>query len=195
MVTPHAVHKESSGVNPAAEAREVSQPAAGKPGSVPGGIRPLRSHKEAFGTREASERKTGSILAPPSDRPKEEPTSDGDRTWTHSSTEGRSRVRMLLSFQRPSHLFKKGVLLRGAPGIPLRVPGRTDDCSALPVIWARSLRRGPGPSRSAGGAGRRSRSRRPAARSLAQGGPRPAESSRRARSTPRACERESSCRD
>jgi hypothetical protein len=30
------------------------------------------------------------------------------RTWTHSSAEGRPKVRMLLSFQRPSHLFWKG---------------------------------------------------------------------------------------
>jgi hypothetical protein len=40
------------------------------------------------------------------------------------------RVRMLLSFQRPSHLFREGFLLRGTPGSRNRFPGRTDEYSA-----------------------------------------------------------------
>src|SRR5437588_12311371 len=39
-------------------------------------------------------------------------------------------VRMLLSFQRPSRLSGRGPLPMGAPGIRIRVPGRTDEYSA-----------------------------------------------------------------
>ncbi len=51
------------------------------------------------------------------------------------------RVRMLLSFQRPSHLFRKGFLLRGAPGSPIRFPGRTDKYSAAFASWEDAHRR------------------------------------------------------
>jgi hypothetical protein len=44
-------------------------------------------------------------------------------------------VRMLLSFQRPSHLFRKGLLLRGTPENQSRFPGRTAEYSAqLPAL-------------------------------------------------------------
>jgi hypothetical protein len=121
------------------------------PGSVPGGIGPLRSRRPpavdrgasplrsqthrpqpvcplrsrrsgARCTRRAPERKTGSILAPPF-RPADE-TGDGGVEPGHTSRPrfGR-RVRMLLSFQRPSHLFGRGILLGGAPGSEARPRG------------------------------------------------------------------------
>ena len=37
---------------------------------------------------------------------------------------------MLLSFQRPSHLFWEGFPPKGAPGNRKRIPGRTDHYSA-----------------------------------------------------------------
>jgi hypothetical protein len=46
------------------------------------------------------------------------------RTWTHSSTNTGRRVRMLLSFQRPSHLCRKGLLLSGTPASRIESRGR-----------------------------------------------------------------------
>src|ERR1700734_4541614 len=80
-------------------------------------------------TQVGARRKTGSILAPPSERFREEASERRRRTWTHHSTESGRGVCMLLSFQRPSHRFRKGFLLRGALRA-LLVPGRTDDYSA-----------------------------------------------------------------
>ncbi len=51
------------------------------------------------------------------------------------------RVRMLLSFQRPSHLFKRGFLLRGTPGSPTGFPGWTHEYSAAIASWEDALRR------------------------------------------------------
>jgi hypothetical protein len=94
------------------------------PGPAPGGVRPLRQHhrrpeRPADGSpmyTEGSGRKTGSILAPPLFGSPEEACERRRRTWTHLSTGVGRGVCMLLSFQRPSHLFRKGFLLRGAPG-------------------------------------------------------------------------------
>src|SRR5450755_4076498 len=53
---------------------------------------------------------------------------------------------MLLSFQRPSHLFRKAFFLSGAPGSGLTVPGRTDNYSARHrcrrgfAIWPEAVR-------------------------------------------------------
>jgi len=49
---------------------------------------------------------------------------------TLSDRESGRRVRMLLSFQRPSHLLRKVVLLKVAPETLKRIPGRTDEYSA-----------------------------------------------------------------
>src|SRR6185437_11999364 len=51
------------------------------------------------------------------------------RTWTHISTEVGRRVCMLLSFQRPSHLFGRVLLRRGRARIQ-RIPRRTGEYSA-----------------------------------------------------------------
>src|SRR5690242_30899 len=82
----------------------------GGPGPVPGGIRPSRPHEGAPCTQGAPGRKTGSILAPPI----EVGPASGPCRATASNLDtlldrgvGR-RVRMLLSFQRPSHLFGRG---------------------------------------------------------------------------------------
>ena len=103
--------------NPLADGNRGRSRGREKPGPVPGGIRPLRPPTEARCTRRAPERKTGSILAPPSERPSRGacPSDGVEPGHTPRPRVGR-RVRMLLSFQRPSHLFKKGFLLRGTPG-------------------------------------------------------------------------------
>jgi hypothetical protein len=86
-------------------------------------IRPLRCHAAGMPVAgssmytESSKRKTGSILAPSSRLTPRV----GDRGATviepgHTSIEGRSRMCMLLSFQRPSHLFKEGIPPKGRPG-------------------------------------------------------------------------------
>ena len=121
----------------------VSRPAtAPNPGPVPGGIRPLRSRSagtkagrdrfEPIGrgrwigarcTQRAPERKTGSILEPPFEvLLREERPSDGVEPGHISRPGFGRRVCMLLSFQRPSHRFWRGILLRGAPG-SLNRPG------------------------------------------------------------------------
>jgi hypothetical protein len=46
------------------------------------------------------------------------------------STEGRSRVRMLLSFQRPSHLFRKVPPSQWGASASLQAPERTDEYCA-----------------------------------------------------------------
>jgi hypothetical protein len=68
----------------------------------------LHPHGEARCTRRASGRKTGSILAPPFECPKKGMSSDGVEPGHTPRPRGRPKVRMLLSFQRPSHLFWKG---------------------------------------------------------------------------------------
>jgi hypothetical protein len=70
-------------------------------------------------------------LAPPS--PKShgwDQASDGVEPGHTISTEGRSRVRMLLSFQRPSYLFREGASFPPGTPEPSLVPERTDEYSA-----------------------------------------------------------------
>ena len=98
------------------------------PGPVPGGIRPLRSHEGARRTQRAPERKTGSILAPSPDQSMRTEVATVIEPG-HTSAEGRPRVRMLLSFQRPSHLFRRDFLRRHARE-PKLLSGRTDEYSA-----------------------------------------------------------------
>jgi hypothetical protein len=119
----------------------VSRPANTPcPGSVPGGTRPL--HPRSAGTRPdriphhpsanrwagaqstqgAPERKTGSILAPPFEVLPKERSSDGVEPGHIFRPRFGRRVCMLLSFQRPSHLFRKAIFLRMRPG-PWRGPG------------------------------------------------------------------------
>jgi len=106
-------------------------------------------------------------------------------------------VRMLLSFQRPSHLFGKGFLPRARPR-PSPISERTGEYSAGSAARGSGVDRdpttGPARSRPAGAGGRRSRSRRPAARSQARAGRRGPGSSRTARSRRRGDGRGSSCR-
>src|ERR1700693_67716 len=71
---------------------------------------------------------------------------DGSKTTTtvepgHTiSTEDRSRVHMLLSFQRPSHLYREGASFPQArPGADVPAPERTDEYSA--ESGARNARR------------------------------------------------------
>ena len=52
------------------------------------------------------------------------------RTWTHPRPGFGRRVCMLLSFQRPSHLFQEGDPPQGRARVLEPVPGRTDEYSA-----------------------------------------------------------------
>ena len=81
-------------------------------------------YTEGFGAQDGVNSGTATLTGPCG------PEGDGDRTWTHSSTEGRSSVRMLLSFQRPSHLSWEGCPPKGTPGTQGWLPGRTDEYSA-----------------------------------------------------------------
>src|SRR5438270_8861957 len=134
---------------------------------------------------EGSRRKTGSILAPSTDRVRERTARSTASNLDTPRPRGRSKVRMLLSFQRPSHLFKKGdppqrrareprTGSRGGPVIVARKVGNWEGAGRA-TVGATDLQaatRSPGPSPSACAAGRRSRSARLAARSLARGDPR-----------------------
>jgi hypothetical protein len=118
------------------------------------------------------------------------------------------RVRMLLSFQRPSHLSEKGLPSRGAHPGPIRIPERTGEYSAetAPRERARGRRRYrprqhsgrarklPGRSRRGRAGDRRSRSSRPAARCRARARRRRSGSIPRARSARRVGARASCCR-
>ena len=87
------------------------------PGPVPGGVRPLRPHQGARGTRRAPGRKTGSILAPSSEGPaKRIVGATASNLDTPLDRRVDRDVRMLLSFQRPSHLFGRGFLSQGTAG-------------------------------------------------------------------------------
>ena len=171
---------------------------AGGPGPVPGGIRPLRPHE-------------GIRCTPPGPG-----THDGVSIWhrrrsltlegpvdaTASNLDtlldrgiGR-RVRMLLSFQRPSHLWGRGFLPTAHPepfrfrSGPMSIAPRTANLGGLvapnslchqSAPSGRAPTKGPGPSPSAGGDGCRSRSAPPAARSQASAGRRRRGSSPRGR--------------
>jgi hypothetical protein len=106
------VHKESS--------KGSVRQADGLPG-LSWQIRPLRhtrparpDGREASGSHkytEGSGRKTGSILAPPTDQGPEGRRADDGVEPGHTPRPRVGReVRMLLSFQRPSHLFGRGFL-------------------------------------------------------------------------------------
>jgi hypothetical protein len=70
-------------------------------------------------------------LAPPIDRPyRGTSRATASNLDTHLDRGVGRRVRMLLSFQRPSHLSGRVVLPSGAPANRLRFPGRTDEYSA-----------------------------------------------------------------
>src|SRR5437588_12160082 len=62
--------------------------------------------------------------------PRMEPTSDGVEPRHTFSTEGRSRMRMLLSFQRPSHLFWEGGSFPA--GAPKAIRPRSGSTSIAP---------------------------------------------------------------
>ena len=133
------------GQSPLIESRQGYNPLAGIATEV-AGLQRVKSWADPWkdlalapkdlvpGTQWAPGRKTGSILAPSS-----EPTrytglsSDGvEPGHTPRPSIGR-RVRMLLSFQRPSHLFRKGFLLSGAP--KTRIGSRGGQMSIAPERW------------------------------------------------------------
>jgi len=72
------------------------------------------AHSRKPGTRWAPERRTGSILAPSLEETQRASGATASNLDTLLGQVGRE-VRMLLSFQRPSHLFRKLILLRGRP--------------------------------------------------------------------------------
>jgi hypothetical protein len=96
------VHEKSSGISGSLCFANCAAEREPGPGSVPGGIRPLRPPipptrgrgQEPRCTRGAPERKTGSILAPPfrrMARGKRGPSERRRRTWTHNLGRGIGR--------------------------------------------------------------------------------------------------------
>jgi hypothetical protein len=122
----------------------VTSAAGKKPGSVPGGTRPLRSHEEACCTHErASERKTGfNFLAPPPWRLKLESSGRRLRTWTHSSTEGSVESVHAVEFS------KTVAPLRERVSFPAVRPGPEQGSRGGPISIARRRVRWEGPPRS-----------------------------------------------
>jgi hypothetical protein len=139
-------HKESSGITTRSSDRKLCRGrrrvmswvcpwwdqtlAPGTPGICRGAAGPragVRSPMYTVGSR----RKTGSILAPPFELVRKRTVrATASNLDTHLDRGIGRKVRMLLSFQRPSHLFRKVILLRGAPGSLNSAPGRTDEYSA-----------------------------------------------------------------
>jgi hypothetical protein len=79
---------------------------------------------------ESSGRKTGSILAPPSKQIRKADQATAASNLDTLLGRGNDReVRMLLSFQRPSHLFGRA-FLPGARPEPSAIPERTGEYSA-----------------------------------------------------------------
>jgi hypothetical protein len=71
-----------------------------------------------------SRRKTGSILAPPFEVIRERTIrATASNLDTHLDRGIGRKVRMLLSFQRPSHLFRKVILLQGRARVLELGPG------------------------------------------------------------------------
>ena len=100
--------------------RTVPRPATGlNPGSVPGGTRPLRQLLGALGTQWAPAQDGVNLGTAVRAIPSRERSSDGVEPG-HISRPGSGRGGcMLLSFQRPSHLFREGILLQGRARIRL----------------------------------------------------------------------------
>jgi hypothetical protein len=144
-------HKESSGNSPEprSAANCVATGDAPNPGPVPGGIRPLRlrsagtrpgripHHPPAMpggwspmytvgsGAQDGVNSGTAVRGAPRGER-----SSDGVEPGHNSRPGFGRRVCMLLSFQRPSHLFQEGNPPQGRARVLGPVPGRTDEYSA-----------------------------------------------------------------
>ncbi len=110
-----------------------SNAAAGQnPGSAPGGIRPLRPHRGSpWYTLDSGTQDGVNLGTAVRTNPKLESIERRRRTWTHISTEGSVEVvRMLLSFQRPSHLFERASFSGVRPGSRSGFPERTGKYSA-----------------------------------------------------------------
>ena len=112
------------------------------PGPVPGGIRPLRPHEGIRCTPRIPGRKTGFQSGTVVDRLAREGPVDATASNldTHLDRGVGRRVRMLLSFQRPSHLFGKGIPPRGASET-VPISERTGEYSARIATWGAAARR------------------------------------------------------
>ena len=136
---PLTVHKESSGKLQLANQRTESNRSTSKTLGLSWQIRPLRpTEPPAEPADLGSSMYTGSSEAQDgvnlgtvdaSDPMMGRPFDGVEPGHTPRPRVGRE-VRMLLSFQRPSRLSGRGLLPMGAPGIRIRVPGRTDEYSA-----------------------------------------------------------------
>ncbi len=151
---------------------------AERPGPVRWWDRPMRSHGGARRTPRAPERMTGSFnLGTVVRTPGKWAAERRRRTWTHTSIGGSDRrVRMLLSFQRPSHLSGRGFLLVGRPEQGSPVWGGRIEYSAERGLGS-AVRQDPGSDRAriVAGPGREPRAGAPAP----PGGKTPAPAGRR----------------
>ncbi len=128
---------------PATAGERLHRAGGSDPGPSAGGTGPrahtrkLLVHRELRGARRGT-----SILAPPCART---PTGSGydgvEPGHTPRSGDSDRRVRMLLSFQRPSHLSGGGFPPSGRPAYGFPHLGRTDEYSAQSDHLARACRR------------------------------------------------------
>ena len=99
-------------------------------GPVPGGIRPLRPHEGTRCTPTGPGTHDGVSIWHRRSRPVRAARATASNLDTHLDRGFGRRVRMLLSFQRPSHPFRKVVLHKRRVRNPNRIPERTDEYSA-----------------------------------------------------------------
>jgi hypothetical protein len=83
-------------------------------GPVPGGIRPLRPHEGTRCTPSGPGTHDGVSIWHRRSKPVRAARATASNLDTHLDRGFGRRVRMLLSFQRPSHLFGRGFLPGGA---------------------------------------------------------------------------------
>jgi len=105
----------------------------GGPGPVPGGIRPLRPHKGIRCTPRIPGRKTGFQSGTVVDRagPRGDRSMRRRRTWTHSSTEGRSKGAHAVEFSKTVAPRRKDVSFPGRARESFR--SRSGPMSIAPV--------------------------------------------------------------
>jgi hypothetical protein len=101
-------------------------------GPAPGGIRPLRPHEGSRCTPTGPGTHDGVSIWHRRSRPVRAGRATASNLDTHLDRGVGRRVRMLLSFQRPSHLFGRGFLPGGASETS-PIPERTGEYSARPA--------------------------------------------------------------